>query len=103
MRVFRLLLKLTCFAALLFVASGAGALWYVSALEGCPRLDEGAIQCTSPFFESVGTYGMVVVYVTLFTAIPAFLAIAGLVLLIRDLARLLRRRRVPPPLPWAAR
>jgi hypothetical protein len=87
MRILAILLKLICYAALAFVAAGIAALVFVSQMGGCPRLDEGSVQCISPFYESLGSYGLGIVMVSAFTGLPALLAIGGLVFLIRDLMR----------------
>ncbi len=87
MRYIVLILKLLCYAALALVLAGIAALVYVTKTGGCPRLDEGAVQCISPFYESLGNFGQGVVLVTAFTGLPGLLAIAGLVFLVRDFLR----------------
>lgn len=93
LRAAALLLKAICYLALAFVGSGILALVFVSEMGGCPRLDEGAVQCSSDFYYDVGMYGLSVAYLALFTGLPAILALAGAVLLVRDLLRWRRRPR----------
>src|ERR1700724_2357050 len=94
MRLLILLLKLVCYVALGLVLAGIAALVFVTKMGLCPRLDEGAVECVSPFAESLGNFGLGVVLVTAFTGLPGLLAIAGLVILIRDLLRWRRSRRL---------
>jgi hypothetical protein len=93
MYIINIIIRLICYLALAFVASGIAAMVYVTYVGGCLRLDEGSVQCISPFYETLGSYGLGVVMVSLFTGLPAILAIAGLIFLIRDLWRWRRRRR----------
>ena len=51
---------------------------------GCPRFDEGAVQCVSPFYENLGYFAMSVLLGSFVIGLPA---IAGLAFLIRDLLR----------------
>lgn len=97
MRIIKIGLKLLCYLALAFVGSGVAALVFVAQMGGCPRLDEGAVQCHSPFYHAVGGYGLGVVYASLFTGLPALLALVGVFLLIGDLRRSWRRARAPGP------
>ena len=90
MRVVAIAFRCLCYLALAFVGSGIAALVLVSHMGGCPRLDEGAIECHSDFYRSVGGYGLGVVYASLFTGLPALLAFCGFVMLIRRAWRLLR-------------
>jgi len=90
-----LVFKLICYLALLAVLAGIASLVFVSTMDVCPRLDEGDIACTNPFYESLASFGMVVVLATVFTGLPGLLALGGVVFLIRDLLNL-RRRSAPP-------
>ena len=94
LRAAALLLKALCYLALAFVGSGILALVFVSQMGGCPRLDEGAVQCNSDVYYGIGMYGLSVVYLALFTGLPALLALIGAGLAIRDLLRWRRRRAV---------
>jgi hypothetical protein len=85
MRFLGIACRFVCYAALAVVASGIAALVYVVKMGGCPRLDEGSVECISPFYEAVGGYGMSVVMATVFTGLPGILALAGLVMLIRGI------------------
>jgi hypothetical protein len=79
-----LLVKLVCYAALVFVLAGIGALTFVVETGVCPRLDEGAVECISPFYANLGYFGLGVLLTVVLTGLPAIL---GLVFLVRDLLR----------------
>lgn len=93
-----LILKVVSYAALAIVLGGIAAVTFVNASGVCPRFDEGAVQCTSPIYETIGGIGLFVVLVSAFTGLPFILAVTGFVFLVRDVAALARRPR-PPPLP----
>ena len=84
--------KIVCFASLALVAAGVAAMAFVIQTGGCPRYDEGAIECISPTYRSIGDFGFAVVMITVFTGLPGLLAIAGLIWLIWDLRGMMRRR-----------
>ena len=94
-RAFRLLFRLICYLALVLVVSGVGSLILVSKLDVCPTLNESQIQCITPFYESLGNYGMGVTLITVFTGLPGILAIVGLIFLGYDLGDLLRKPDSP--------
>ncbi|MFI5014996.1 MAG: hypothetical protein ACHQAY_21895 [Hyphomicrobiales bacterium] len=83
MRLLILLLKAVSYLALALVSAGIGALVFVAETGLCPRLDEGAVDCVSPFAERLGNFGLGVVLAIVFTGLPGLLAVAGLVFLIR--------------------
>ena len=58
MRFLGIAVRFVCYAALALVVSGIAALAYVIKTGGCPRLDEGSVECISPFYEAVGGYGV---------------------------------------------
>jgi len=87
MRFLGIAVRFACYAALALVVSGIAALVFVIKTGGCPRLDEGSVECISPFYEAVGGYGVSVLLATVFTGLPGILALAGLVMLIRGIWR----------------
>jgi hypothetical protein len=91
MRYLILLLKLICYAALALVVAGIGAIVLVAQGGVCSRLDEGAVECISPFYTNLGMFGLTVALTLVLTGLPALL---GIVFLIRDLMRW-RRARAP--------
>ena len=92
------LLQVACILVLLYVVSGIGALILTSALDVCPQLNEGNIRCNSETYQSIAEYGMTVLLITVFTGLPALMAIAGLVFIVRALLKL-RSRRASPAAP----
>jgi hypothetical protein len=89
MRFLFLALKLLCYIALAVVLAGIAATVFVSKMGGCPRFDEGAVECVSPFYEQLGYFGLAVLLSSFLTGLPA---VAGLVFLIRDLLHWRRAR-----------
>jgi hypothetical protein len=92
-RIFFLLLRIVCYFSLALVVAGIASLALVSAQNACPRLDTGAIQCVAPGYKALAEFGMSVVLFTVFTGLPALLAMGGLAYLVRDTLWFIRRRR----------
>ncbi len=93
MRLFlKILVRIFCHLGLAFVLSGLAAMIIVSGLGVCPRFDEGAISCTTSFYTGVAQFAMTVMLLTVFTGLPALLALGGAVFLVIDLRRWWRRR-----------
>ena len=84
------ILKVVCYVALGALLAGFAILAFLGALDICPRLDEGGISCVSPAFEVIASMAMAIVLLSVFTGLPALLALGGLIFLAFDL---LRRRR----------
>jgi hypothetical protein len=82
MRYLILLIKLLCYLALALVVAGIAAAVILKHTGGCPRFDEGAVQCISPFYEQLGYFALAVLLSSFITGLPA---VAGLVFLIRDI------------------
>jgi hypothetical protein len=91
-RVLFILFKAACYLTLVFVVAGVASLVVVTELGVCPRLNEGGISCISPGYEGLAKFGLTVVLGSVFTGLPALLALAGLVFLVRDLLRWRSRR-----------
>ena len=94
-RLFKFVWKLVCYIALIVVTAGVASLIVVSYLGDCPSLNESMVQCRSPFYESLGRFGMGVTLITVFTGLPGILAIIGLIHLGYDLGDLLRKPENP--------
>ena len=82
-----LIARVICYCALALVVAGFGSFFLLGALDVCPRLDTGEISCNTPFQESVASYGMGIMLISVFTGIPLLLAMAGLFFLVRGLYR----------------
>jgi hypothetical protein len=78
-----LLLRLLCYAALVVVVLGFGSVIVLSLTGACSRIDTGDIVCSSDIYKQLGEFGMGVMLVTVFTGLPALLALAGVFFLIR--------------------
>lgn len=97
--VLKIVLRLACYAGLAFVVAGFGALVLLSLLGLCPTLNEGNIRCISPGATSLAEFGMTVMLLTVFTGFPALLAMGGLVYLVLDTGKLIKRWRGPATVP----
>jgi hypothetical protein len=85
------ILKIICYVALGALLAGFAVLAFIVVLDVCPRLDEGEISCVSPVFEVIASIGMAIVLLSVFTALPALLALGGLIFLAFDLLRRWRK------------
>jgi hypothetical protein len=94
-RVLLILLKVACYLALVVVLAGVASLVLVSALGVCPQLTEGGVSCSSAGYQDLAHFGLSVVLASVFTGLPALLAIGGLVFLVRDLRRWRSRAAEP--------
>ena len=81
-------LKIICYVALGALLAGFAVL---AARDICPRLDEGGIACVSPVFEVIASIAMAIVLLSVFTGLPAVLALGGLIFLAFDLLRRWRK------------
>ena len=94
MHMLFLIFGLASYLALAIVLAAIAAAVIVSRSGGCPRLDEGAVECVSPFYADLGYFSLGVLLAAGFSGLPAILAVAGLVFLIRDLLHMRRARRI---------
>jgi hypothetical protein len=83
--------KIVCYLALACELAAFGSLTALHSLGVCPTINEGGIECTAPAYESIASFGVMVVLMTVFTGVPGLLAIAGIVFLILWLVRRWRR------------
>lgn len=79
------LFKGLCYVTLALVLSGIAAILIVEGFSLCRALDDPARQCSSPFGSALVGWGTGVLMLTVFTGLPALLAIFGLIFLVRDL------------------
>jgi hypothetical protein len=86
-RILLVAFRIVCYVGLAIVVAGIGSLVLVSRTGVCPQLTEGGISCISPLYEGIANFGMGVLLATAFGFVPAVLAIAGLLFLIRDVWR----------------
>lgn len=86
-----LVFKAICYLALAIVLSGIAAILIVEGFSLCRALDDPARQCSSAFGSALVTWGTGVLMLTVFTGLPALLALLGIVFLVRDLWRRFRR------------
>ena len=89
-KIFRMLLRLLCYAGLLLVATGFAALYVAHG--DCPRLDTGAVICNTAASQELGNFALSVMLISFFTGVPLVLALGGLIYLFVDLRALWRRR-----------
>lgn len=82
-----------CYAALLIVVAGFGAMIWLSASGMCPTLGTGGIVCQTPFQKEIATHALSIVLVTIFTGIPGILAIFGAGFLLHRLFKWRNRRK----------
>ena len=84
-------LKIICYVALGALLAGFAVLAFLAARDICPRLDEGGIACMSPVFDVIASIAMAIVLLSVFTVLPALLALGGLIFLAFDLLRRWRK------------
>jgi hypothetical protein len=89
MRYLVLLIKILCYLSLAIVLAGVVAAVIVAQTGGCPRFDEAAVQCISPFYENLGYFALTILLSSFLIGLPA---IAGLAFLIHDFVRWRRAR-----------
>ena len=77
---------------MIFVVAGIICLLVPFMLGLCRNTSGGTISCTDPFYRQVFEFGFGVVLMSIFTGVPALLALAGLVFAALDLTRYFRRR-----------
>ena len=78
------ILRVVCYLALAIVAAGIISLSGVFALDLCKQ-SGGTVTCSDPFYRKMYEFGFTVVLMSVFTGLPALLAIGGLVFAVRDI------------------
>ena len=84
--------RVVCYAVLLFVIAGAVSLFAPFMLGLCRNASGGTVSCTDPVYRDMFEFGFGVILMSIFTGLPALLALAGLVFAIFDLTRFVRKR-----------
>lgn len=77
-------LRCMCYAALCLAIVAVAALVIPFAFELCRDGGAGQIVCTAPIYRTIFDLGFTIIMFGAFTGLPAGLAAAGLVLLLRD-------------------
>ena len=90
--MFMVIVRVTCYAVLGFVIAGALSLIAPFMLGLCRNASGGTVSCTDPFYRQMFEFGFGVVLMSIFTGVPALIALAGLVFASIDLTRYFRSR-----------
>lgn len=77
--------RIICYLALAAVVLGIGGMYILSATGACPRISTGGIACTTDFYTQLAEFSMTIMLLTVFTGVPALLAMAGVIFLLYDL------------------
>jgi len=91
--VIRIVFRGVSYLAFVVLAGAFGAISFMLSNGVCARIDTGAVLCGSPAMQEAASLALSVALLAMFTGIPVLLAVAGFVLLLRDLWRLSRRLR----------
>lgn len=93
-KAFFILLRVLCYASLAVVVwAFVTVQWLLGG--DCPTIHTGAVICNTPEAQETANTALGVILVTVFTGVPALLALGGLVFLVKDLWRLVRGKRDP--------
>lgn len=90
-RIFWIIVRVLCYGALVIVAAGAAGLFAPFMLDWCQNQSGGTIKCTSPFYRQIYEFGFTVVMMSIFTGVPALLALGGIFFTLIDLFRIGRK------------
>lgn len=93
MRLFMMIARIICYAVLAVVIAGVISLFAPFMLGLCRNASGGTVSCTDPLYRDIFEFGFGTVLMTIFTGVPALLAVGGMIFAGLDLARYLRRRR----------
>ncbi len=88
LRLFRIL----CYITLVVVGTAAILTGILDVSGVCPNLSETGLHCNVRAIEGIGNAAFGIVIMSVFTVVPAALAIAGLIFAVLDLVRWRRRR-----------
>lgn len=95
-----LLFRLACYLSLAVLVLGFAVLIVLELTGACPRIDTGAIECSFSIFEYLASFVAGLVMICMYTILPVFLALAGLVLLIPEAYFWYRRSTQPTDYAW---
>jgi hypothetical protein len=85
--VFAGVLRSLCYLAFGFLLAGLGTLAFIDASGMCTQLGASAVACLTPLFDRVAQFSVAVVLLSVFTGLPALLALFGLFFLMREILR----------------
>lgn len=80
-----LVLRLICYLTLAAVISSFAALVILTQTGACSSITTGGITCDTPLAKELAGLGLGIVLLTVFTGVPALLAMAGVVFLLYDI------------------
>lgn len=80
-------LRIVCYIALTVVVLAVVILLALGLSDICPRIDTGAVECSSEFAKYAAQLAMAAVLLSIFTGLPGLLAIGGVYFLVRDALR----------------
>ena len=86
------IVRVICYAVLIFVVAGVISLFAPFMLGLCSNAFGGTVSCSDPFYRQMFEFGFGVVLMSIFTGVPALLALAGLVFASIDLTQYSRSR-----------
>lgn len=85
------LVRAVCYIALAVVGTATAITIALDSFNICPNLSETGLHCKVKAVEGIGNVAFGIVMVSVFSVVPAVLAIAGLVFAAIDLVRRARR------------
>lgn len=92
LRLFMIIARVVCYMVMIIVVAGIFSLFVPFMLGLCRNTPGGTVSCADPFYRQVFEFGFGVVLMSIFTGIPALLALAGVVFAALDLTQYFRRR-----------
>lgn len=91
--VIRVIFRGASYLALVILVAAFGAISFMLSNGLCSRIDTGAVLCAGETAREAATLALSIVLVAMVTGVPALLAFAGFLYLLRDLWRGFRRFR----------
>lgn len=86
------IIRVLCYGALGIFAASMGLIALLSLTGLCDRIDEGAVSCGSAVPQVLAQLATAYILLSVFTLVPALLALGGIAFGIFDGVRALRRR-----------
>ncbi len=65
------------YASLAVVLAGVGSVFLLVLYQSCAQLDFQGVACKDPTNQMLGQFGMAIFWATLYTIVPAILALSG--------------------------